>query len=83
MTSPRRRRDRAIESVELNVTLGLDAATIAKVRRTFHSAVLKDGTLRLKFKGSAAEMEEKTKALLKLVRTPAGRASTSRSDKRL
>lgn len=83
MTSPRRRRDRPIESVELTVTLDAETETTAKVMRAFPSAIPKGDTILLRLRGSAEEVEEKTKTLLELVRTPASRAPNRRSDKRL
>jgi len=43
MTSPRRRQDRPIESVELRITFRADRATSKRIREVVPSALIREG----------------------------------------
>jgi hypothetical protein len=51
MTSPRRSRDRPVESVELKISFRADAKTAARIREAFPSAVLRRGGCELRIDG--------------------------------
>ena len=69
MNSPRRRRDRPIESVSLKVTFSANGVKVARIREAFPSAVVRDGVCEVKVEaGEPAEVAERAKALLEKMR---------------
>ena len=70
MTSPRRRPDRPIESVELKITFRADRATSARIKEVFPSAVLRNGACELRIEGEQpGEVADKARVALEKLRT--------------
>lgn len=70
LTSPRRRQDRPIESVELKVTFRADRETSRIVREAFPEARFVRGVCEVKMKGEEPkEIAEKAKELLERLRS--------------
>jgi hypothetical protein len=70
LTSPRRRRDRPIESVALKITFRADRERTAKIREVVPSAVIRDGVCEVKIEAEQpAEVAEKARVLLEKIRT--------------
>jgi hypothetical protein len=70
LTSPRRRQDRPIESVELKITFHADRQTAAKIAEKFPSAIVRGGKCVVSIEGSSpGEVAERAKALLEQVRS--------------
>jgi hypothetical protein len=69
MNSPRRRPDRAIESVELRISFSADKETSKRVREAIPSAVLKKGVclVRIDAKGPE-EVADQAKEILDRIR---------------
>lgn len=68
MSSPKRRRDRPIESVSLKLTFMADKGAFERVRKKVPSAVLKDGKCEVVIGGEApAEVAKKAKKVLEAV----------------
>ena len=69
MTSPRRRQDRVIESIELKITFRPDKATWKKVKESVPIAVLRDGACEIKIEGGRPEeVEDRARTVLEKLR---------------
>lgn len=69
-TSPRRRQDRPIESVELKITFRADRETSAKIMQAVPSAVLRNGECVLTIEGEQpGEVAEKARVVLERLKT--------------
>ena len=69
MTSPRRSRDRPIESVALRISLRADEARTAKIREAVPSVQVRGGVCHLSIEAEdPAEVAEKAKVLLEKLR---------------
>ena len=69
MTSPRRRQDRVIESIELKITFRPDKATWTKVKESVPIAVLKGADCEIKIEGgSPGEVEDRARVVLEKLR---------------
>ncbi len=70
MTSPRRRQDKPIESVELKITFRGDRETNGRIRKLVPSAIMRGGVCVVRVEGvEPSEVAEKAKAILEKVRT--------------
>lgn len=69
MSSPKRKRARPIESVELKLTFKADGEALGQIGSRFPSAVLKHGACEVVVRGETpAEVAEKAKEILEFVR---------------
>ncbi len=69
MTSPRRRPDRPIESVELRITFRADRETMARIRRSIPTARVRGGICVVKIEAEQpGAVAEKAKVLLGMIR---------------
>lgn len=69
MTSPKRSRDRPIESVALRISLRADEARTAKIRELIPSVQVRSGVCHLSIEAEEpAEVAEKARVLLEKLR---------------
>jgi len=69
-SSPRRKPDRPIESVELRVSFQSDRTTASAIRKLFPSAALKKGVCEIELAGETpGEVADKVKELLEFAKT--------------
>ena len=69
MTSPRRRQDRAIESVALKISFRTDREITARIKQAVPSAVARGGFCEGRIEAEhPGEMAEKAKSLLEKIR---------------
>jgi hypothetical protein len=70
LTSPRRRRDSPVESVELKITFRADRETRERIAKAVPDAKLRGGVCEVKIEAEQpAEVAEKARALLEKLRT--------------
>ena len=70
MTSPRRSRDRPIESVALKIVFRADSETARKIKEKFPAAVVSGGSCVVRIEGEQpGEVAEKARAILEKLRT--------------
>ena len=69
LTSPRRRPDRPIESVELKITFRADGETAKRIKEAIPSAVVRGSVCQVKIEASQpGEVAEKARAILEKIR---------------
>jgi hypothetical protein len=72
MTSPRRSRDRPVESVALKMTFAADRETRDRIRKACPSAVFRGGRCEVELQGALPEeVAAKARALLDAIRESA------------
>jgi hypothetical protein len=70
LTSPRRKRDRPIESVALKIVFRADGETTKKIKESIPSAVVRGGRCEVKITGGApGEVAEKARGIIEKLRT--------------
>jgi hypothetical protein len=73
MTSPRRRPDRPVESVQLRISFKADRATSARIKEAVPSAVLKNRGCEVTIEGSeAGEVADRARDVLEKLREALG-----------
>jgi hypothetical protein len=76
MTSPRRKQNKPVESVELKVTFRAGRTTIDRIKEAIPSAVIRDGACELRLSGEeATEIAAGARAMLEKVRAITGNPS--------
>jgi len=69
LTSPRRKQDRPIESVELRITFRADRVTSKKIKEAIPSARMKEGGCEVRIEArEPGEVAERAKEILERIR---------------